>query len=265
MHSRAQIVATLGPSSNKKDVFKEMVENGLDVVRFNFAWGNIAERSREVLMVRETAKELHRHIPIIADLPGPRVKENDGHSYDKTLLVHLTDHDKKCIQFCVDEQIEYIALSFVGSAKDIIEARDFIHSIGGKQKIIAKVERQMALDHIDEIIDASDAIMVARGDLGSEVPLEEIPFVEEMLIKKCNEKEKPVIVATQMMMSMVSNDEPTRADVTDVAFAILQLADAVMLSEETTVGHHPALTVSMMEKVINASEKRVESKIVHTL
>jgi pyruvate kinase len=122
--------------------------------------------------------------------------------------------------------------------------------------IISKIERKIAYENLDEIIDVSDAIMIARGDLGNEVPLEKIPFIEKNIIVKCKEKGKPVIVATQMLLSMTQNPTPTRAEVTDVAYAIINGADAVMLSEESASGKYPVEAVIMMEKIISESEKQ---------
>ena len=131
----------------------------------------------------------------------------------------------------------------------------------GKQKIIAKIERQKALENFDEILEASDAIMFARGDLGNEVPIEKIPFIQSEIIKKANLAMKPVIVATQMLTSMVKSPTPTRAEVTDVANAILQGADCVMLSEETSIGKYPVETIQIMEKIVLEAEKHVPGLI----
>jgi pyruvate kinase len=132
-----------------------------------------------------------------------------------------------------------------------------VRSFGGTQKIMAKIERKDAVDAIDEIIAVSDAVMVARGDLGSEFPLEEIPFIQARIIEKCRKAKKPVVTATEMLLSMTERERPTRAEVTDVANAILQGSDAVMLSEETASGHYPALAVGMMEKIVLEAERHL--------
>ncbi len=255
IHSKAQIVATIGPASEKPDVLKAMVNHQVDVVRLNFSWGNIDERIRQINLIRKIEAECGRHIPIIVDLPGPRVQGKDGHTYNHKAISSLTDEDKGFIQFAAQQKVDYIALSFVGSAEDVKECRAFVKAASGTQKIIAKIERAVAVDALDEIMKAADAVMVARGDLGNEVELERIPFVQDSIIKKAKKAGKPVIVATQMMLSMVDNPLPTRAEVTDVANAILQGADAVMLSEESARGTYPIEVVTMMEKIVIEAEK----------
>ncbi|KKQ20513.1 MAG: Pyruvate kinase [Candidatus Nomurabacteria bacterium GW2011_GWC2_36_9] len=153
-----------------------------------------------------------------------------------------------------------MALSFVGSDKDIVELRNLIKEKGGNQRIIAKIERKVAFENIDEILEVTDGVMVARGDLGNEYPLEEIPFIQHKIIEKCNAKGKMVIVATQMMLGMVESPVPTRAEVSDVAYAIIDGANGVMLSEESATGKHPIEAVAMMEKIALASEKHLMKK-----
>ena len=150
-----------------------------------------------------------------------------------------------------------MALSFVRTAKDVEDLRALIKKQKGTQSIISKIETQEAIENIDAIIKATDAIMVARGDLAVEVGPEKVPAIQKMIVKKCNELGKPVIVATQMLFSMVEHSEPTRAEVTDVDTAILQGADAVMLSDETTIGKYPVEAVSMMERIILEAEKHM--------
>lgn len=253
--SRSQIVATIGPASENRDVLKAMIDHQLDVVRFNFSWSDTETRLKQINLVRELAKEAGRNIPVIVDLPGTRVENDQGHTYDSNALSSLTDNDKKSIQFAVENNVEYIALSFVGGPEDVVVLRKEIEGFSGKQKIIAKIERKVALDSIDEIIAESDAIMVARGDLGNEIPLEQIPFAQESIIRKCKEVGRPVITATQMLLSMVESPTPERAEVTDVTNAILQGSDAVMLSEETATGKYPVEAVVMMEKIIIEAEQ----------
>jgi 2,3-bisphosphoglycerate-dependent phosphoglycerate mutase len=258
-YSKAQIVATIGPSSETKEVLKAMIDNQLDVARFNFSWSDSETRIKQISLVRELAKEAGRNIPIIVDLPGARMEKDQGHTYDSHATTPLTDNDKKSIQFAIANNVEYIALSFVGGPEDVRVLRKAIEDFSGKQKIIAKIERKVALDSIDAIIAESDAVMVARGDLGNEVPLEQIPFVQESIIKKCKEAGKPVITATQMLLSMVESPTPERAEVSDVTNAILQGSDAVMLSEETAKGKYPVEAVAMMEKIIVEAEQHESS------
>ncbi len=260
MSSKAQIIATIGPSSSDKKIFLELARHNLDVARLNFSWGNENEKTSEIALVRETAKELGKRIPIIQDLPGPRVQKEKGHTYEEVDGPYLTERDRRFIDFGAQQKIDYVALSFVGSAQDVLEGREAIKASGGSQKIIAKIERKKAVDALKEIIIAADAIMIARGDLGQEFPLEQIPFVQAMIIKECNKAGKPVITATEMMMSMTMQDRPARADVTDVANAILLGSDCVMLSEETASGKYPVETVIMMEKIVLEAEKHVDSR-----
>ena len=170
----------------------------------------------------------------------------------------LSAKDKSDIEFSIKAGANYIALSFLRNAKDLNEARRFIGM--AKTKIIAKIETHEALVNINEIADAADAIMIARGDLGIETPLWELPLRQKEIIDLVRRKNKPVIVATQMLDSMIRNPIPTRAEVSDVANAVFDHADAVMLSGETAVGKYPIEAVEMMEKIIRASSKHLRGK-----
>ena len=255
--SRQQIVASIGPASIKHEVLKAMIDNGMDVVRLNFSWGDLNTRMDTISIVRKMEKEFEKHIPFIIDLPGPRIQKEVGHTYDHALVSAITEHDKEFIKFGVEHSVDYFAVSFVGSALDIFECRKVINELGGKQKIIAKIERKVALDNLEQIVMAADAVMVARGDLGNEIPLEQIPFVQENIIQISKKLNKPVIVATQMLFSMVEHNEPTRAEVTDVDTAILEGADAVMLSDETTIGKYPIEAVGVMDRIITEAKKHM--------
>jgi pyruvate kinase len=258
--SKAQIVATLGPASARRDVLKSMIMAGVDVIRLNFSWGTREERVSQILMIRAVAKECGRHIPIIIDLPGPRVQGDDGHTYHKDAVSALTYEDRLFIGFAVEQGVEYVAVSFVGGPQDIVACRNILSGLSGTQKVIAKIERAVALDSLDAIIAEADAVMVARGDLGNEIPLEKVPFVQESIIRAAKSAGKPVITATQMMLSMVRSATPTRAEVTDVAHAILQGSDAVMLSEESAIGAYPVEAVSMMERIVLEAERHVSPR-----
>lgn len=166
----------------------------------------------------------------------------------------ITDKDWEYILFGIKQKVDFIALSFITSAKDIIKVRKFLHQKGTTISIIAKIERHEALDNLDEILEAADGTMVARGDLGIEIPIQKVPIVQKEIIHKCNHLGKPVIVATQMLESMVNSSTPTRPEVTDVANAIFDGADALMLSEETAVGNYPKEAVSMMSLIIKEAE-----------
>jgi pyruvate kinase len=256
-NSKAQIVATLGPASSNEKILKAMIEHNLDVVRLNFSWANLKIHTEQIELVRKLERESGRRIPIIVDLPGPRVQEKEGHTYNHHAVSSVTKHDEDFIKFAAEQGVEYVAVSFVGKADDIVTCRQLIEKNRGNQKIIAKIERKVALLSLDEIISASDAVMVARGDMGNEVPLEQIPFVQEKIVSKAKAAGKPVIVATQMMLSMVNNPLPTRAEVTDVENAIMEGADAVMLSEESAEGKYPVEAVAMMEKIVLEAEKHM--------
>jgi pyruvate kinase len=200
----------------------------------------------------------------------------DGKSEFKALVVHggilsskkgvnfpntrismpsLTAKDLEDLAFALQQDVDWIGLSFVRSVNDIVDLKQIIASKNRKAKVIAKIEKPEALEQIDEIIAESDGLMVARGDLGVEVPYQNVPVIQKMLIKKCIVKAKPIIVATQMMESMITNITPTRAEVNDVANAVLDGADAVMLSGETSVGKFPVEVIKTMSSIIDEMEK----------
>lgn len=173
----------------------------------------------------------------------------------KISLPSLTEKDKEDLEYILTQDVEWVALSFVRSAKDIIELRELIETAGKNLKIIAKIEKPEAIDDIDAIVNETDAIMVARGDLGIEVPYQDVPLLQKMMVKKCLKASKPIIVATQMMESMIDGITPSRAEVNDVANAVMDGADAVMLSGETSVGKHPGLVVETMSNIIKKVEE----------
>lgn len=166
----------------------------------------------------------------------------------------LTEKDLQDLEFGLKNEVDWIALSFVRTAADVLDLKSRIKNSGKVCKIVAKIEKPEALQDIDNIIAVSDAIMVARGDLGVEIPMEDVPLAQKMIIKKCNDACKPVIIATQMMESMIDNPRPTRAETNDVANAILDGGDAVMLSAESAVGHYPVETVFSMSNIIASIE-----------
>src|SRR5436853_4755685 len=170
----------------------------------------------------------------------------------------LTPKDRKDILVGLEEGVDAIALSFVRKASDILACRKVISDHGGNIPIIAKIEKHEAVDNIDSIVAASQAVMVARGDLGVEIDLEKVPLVQKSIIRKCNALGKPVITATQMLQRMVDNPRPTRAEATDVANAILDGTDAVMLSEETAAGKYPAEAVMMMDRIARSAEAALD-------
>ncbi|MEK7192326.1 MAG: pyruvate kinase, partial [Patescibacteria group bacterium] len=260
-----QIVATIGPATKDSDLIVQMAEHQMDIVRLNFSHGTYDEHAAYIKSVRDAAARTGRRIPIIQDLSGPRVQEKEGHHIAKNVKEVVTEKDIRDLKFGLEQDVDYVVMSYVGEAKDVLRLKEAMADLGKMKPIIAKVERQKGVDNIDEIINVSNAIMIGRGDLGNEVPLEEIPFVEKMIIKKCKAVGKPVITATQMMISMVNSPTPTRAEVTDVVYAIMNGSDAVMLSEETAIGKYPLEVIKWMEKILIAAEKHMGKLDAHPL
>jgi pyruvate kinase len=173
----------------------------------------------------------------------------------KVSIPSLTDEDLENLQLALEWDVDWIGLSFVRTGQDIIDLKRIIAASGKAAKVIAKVEKPEAIDNIDAIIAATDGVMVARGDLGVEMPLEEVPMLQKMIARKCREASKPVIVATQMLESMITTPRPTRAEVNDVANSVLDGADAVMLSGETSVGEFPVIVIETMAKIVRNVEE----------
>ncbi|QXU41786.1 pyruvate kinase [Pedobacter sp. D749] len=173
----------------------------------------------------------------------------------KVSIPSLTPEDRENLEFVLENDVEWIGLSFVRKAEDIIELKKIIAERGKTARVIAKIEKPEAIANIDEIIAVSDGIMVARGDLGVECPMEEVPLLQKMIVAKCRAASKPVIVATQMLESMITTPRPTRAEVNDVANSVLDGADAVMLSGETSVGEFPLIVIETMQKIIQNIEQ----------
>ena len=211
----------------------------------------LADGSIELCVVKTDAKNVTCKVQV-----GGTLSSNKGINLPGSSLSvrAFTEKDCKDLEFGLEQGIDYVAMSFVRSKEDILQMKEFLKEINRQIPIIAKVEKHEAIGNIDEIIDIVDGIMVARGDLAVETALEKVPMVQKMLILKSNQKGKPVITATQMLKSMVENPRPTRAEANDVANAVLDGTDAVMLSEETTVGRYPVETVRTMAKIIEATE-----------
>ena len=167
----------------------------------------------------------------------------------------ITEKDKKDIEFGIEHGVDYVALSFVRDENDVRQASELIKPRLAKCQIVAKIESRQAIENIDAIIDAADGIMIARGDMGVAVPIYEVPIIQKRIIKKCNAARKFVITATQMLEHMTEHSRPTRAEVTDVANAIIDGTDFVMLSAETAVGRYPHQSVSMMNEIIRFTEQ----------
>jgi len=169
-------------------------------------------------------------------------------------IASLTEKDRTDLQWAVAQDVDYIALSFVRRAEDCVEAKTLIREAGGRAPLVAKIEKSEAIEHLDEIIDAADAVMVARGDLGVETSVELVPVYQKRIIERALQKGKMVITATQMLQSMVSSPRPTRAEASDVANAVWDGTDALMLSNETAMGEFPVATVSTMARIIESAE-----------
>ncbi|MBL4677214.1 MAG: pyruvate kinase [Mucilaginibacter sp.] len=172
----------------------------------------------------------------------------------KVSIPSLTPEDIENLHFALEQDVDWIGLSFVRTGADIVDLKRIIRESGKGARVIAKVEKPEAIDNIDDIIAATDAVMIARGDLGVECPLEEVPLLQKMIAKKCRDASKPVIVATQMLESMITTPRPTRAEVNDVANSVLDGADAVMLSGETSVGEFPVIVIETMAKIVRNVE-----------
>jgi len=205
-------------------------------------------------MVLTVLSKTDRSVTAVVQIGGV-LKDRKGLNLPGTRLSipSLTDKDREDVRFGLTQDVDYMALSFVRSAADIRALREIIIAQGTKGKrvpIIAKIEKSEAVRDIDDVIGASDAVMVARGDLGVELPTEEVPPIQKMIVRKCNDAGVPVIIATQMLESMIQNPRPTRAEASDVANAVLDGADAVMLSGETSVGAFPVETVETMNRII---------------
>ncbi len=169
----------------------------------------------------------------------------------------LTDRDKEALVALKESGVNFVGLSFVRSAQDVLDLKKFMKKEGFSGRVVSKIETRLAIDNLDEIIDNSEGIMVARGDLGVELPIEQVPYYQKIMIKKCIERGFPVITATQMIHSMVDRPYPTRAEISDIANAVFDLTDMVMLSEESAAGKYPLEAVTMMKKTLVFNEKNV--------
>lgn len=188
---------------------------------------------------------------------GGEVREHKGINIPDVNLKFegLTDSDKNNLLFGIENKVDLIAQSFVRNKQDVLAVREFVNARGFECPIIAKIENRQGIENMDEILGVADGIMIARGDMGVSLPIYEVPVIQKIIIKKCNRREKMVITATQMLDSMTENLRPTRAEVSDVANAILDGSDYVMLSGETAVGRYPLETVRMMQSIIDFTEK----------
>jgi pyruvate kinase len=209
--------------------------------------------------IEVVVKEIdHNTLRVLVEVVSPGVlSSNKGINLPDTKisLPSLCEKDLEDLDFIISQDIDWVALSFVRTPDDVKQLRERIRSRNSNAKIISKIEKPEALQHLREIILASDAVMVARGDLGVELPLEQIPMIQKNIVRKCIHRAKPVIIATQMMESMMDRPRPNRSEVTDVANAVMEGADAVMLSGETAMGQYPVQVVKTMVNIINEVEK----------
>ncbi|MBN2222565.1 MAG: pyruvate kinase [Vallitaleaceae bacterium] len=336
--NKTKIICTLGPASDNEQTFRELVLNGLSVVRLNLSHGDQEHYKTIIEMIKKVRTELNIPVAILMDTRGPEIRtkmfENGkvtletGHTVTlcnddflgtaerfcityphlhknvhigSTVLIDdglielevtaingsevicivknggdvknrkginvpnicldlpaLTKKDENDILFGIQEGIDFVAASFIRKASDVEYIRNLLVANGGGHvQIISKIESQEGVDNIDSIISVSDAIMIARGDLGVETPPEHIPLTQKNIIRKCNMAEIPVITATQMLDSMINNPRPTRAEVSDVANAVLDGTDAIMLSGETAAGKYPVEAVRVMKRIAIAAEKTI--------
>jgi pyruvate kinase len=337
---KTKIICTMGPNTNDAGLMRALVQNGMDIARFNFSHGDHEEQKARMDMLKKIREEENKPVAILLDTKGPeirtgilkdgkkinlqagnlftlttedivgdeskvsityaglvedvqvgstilvddgliglKVKEKKGKEIVCTVinggelgerkgvnvpnvpvrLPAITDKDREDIRFGVEQEIDFIAASFVRNAECILEIKAFLRECGAPYiPIIAKIENAEGIKNIDEIIRCADGIMVARGDLGVEIPEEEVPYLQKMMIQKCNDNYKPVITATQMLDSMIRNPRPTRAEVTDVANAVYDGTDAVMLSGETAQGKYPLEALQMMVHIVENTEEHLD-------
>jgi pyruvate kinase len=243
LNRHVKIVCTLGPASNTPEVIEKMISSGMDIARLNLSYGTLEEHRNTVAMVRAAARKIGLPTAILLDCPGRKRRTGDTKAV-------FSDH----LQFAQDNQLDYIALSFITSTEQVEEVQALAAQMKINIPIVAKIEKGEALAVSDSIIAISDGVMVARGDLGLQISIEKVPLAQKKIIHEANHRGKPVITATEMLESMVKSPTPTRAEATDVANAVLDGTDAVMLSEETSIGQYPLEAIKMMVKIILEAE-----------
>ena len=238
-----KIVCTLGPASSSPQVIGKMLKGGMDVARLNLAHGTLEEHSRLISLVRLLSQKLKVPTGILLDLPG--MKSRVG-----SVKTVFNEH----LKFADSQKVDFIALSFISSVQQVKEVRSLLKGMSAYIPVIVKIEQARALERSSAILDVGDGIMVARGDLALEISIEKVPLAQKQLIKEANRRGKSVITATQMLESMVRSTTPTRAEATDIANAILDGSDALMLSEETAIGSYPAEATEMMSRIALEAE-----------
>jgi pyruvate kinase len=331
MNRRTKIVATIGPASDSLEMLRDLIVAGVQVVRLNLSHGSVDEHIARLERVRQAARDVNRHVAVLADLPGPKIRagefpaggvrleagttirmqpgtgasdeniltvaypslledlepgsrvqlgdgaismlilgvddieatakiETGGHtsgepgvhlSSETLKLLTPTDEDLELAEVMASAGVEFVGVSFVRRSADLDRVRAVV---GNRAQLVAKIETRKAVEYLHEIVEASDAVMVARGDLGIDCPIEEVPHLQKKIIRHCVEVGIPVITATQMLESMITAPSPTRAEVSDVANAVFDGTDALMLSGETAIGRDPVAVVETMAKVAVRAE-----------
>lgn len=238
-----KIVCTLGPASSSTEIIEKMLKSGMDIARFNLAYSTLKEHSQLISRVRSLGQKLKLPVGILLDLPGLKL----GQGGIKAVF-------GKHLDFALTEKADFIALSFVSSAQQVQEVKQLLRKMKADIPVIVKIEQARALEESGDIIKAGEGIMVARGDLALDISIEKVPIAQKRLINEANRQGKPVITATQMLESMVRSAAPTRAEAADVANAVLDSSDALMLSEETAVGSYPVQATETMVKIALEAE-----------
>ena len=260
---KTKIVATLGPATTTPEKIEALVKAGVDIFRINFSHGTENEHSETIERIKQITGRFDFPVAILQDLQGPKIrlgKIKNG----KAILNRGAEFILTTKEIIGDEHIA--SITFPAVIKDVSpgeiiyideveELRNLMKKYGRVVPIISKIEKWEAVENLESIVEVSDGIMVARGDLGVEMPIEQVPIIQKKIISMSNRKGKPVITATQMLNSMIENPTPTRAEVTDIANAIFDGTDAVMLSNETAVGKFSVESVSVMRRVIKNTEK----------
>jgi pyruvate kinase len=238
-----KIVCTLGPASSSSEIIEGMLKGGMDVARFNIAHGTYEEHSQRISQVRLLSEKLNLPTGILLDLPGLKRRSGD--------VKAVFGQD---LEFAVSQNADFVAVSFVSSARQVEEVKQLLGKMNADIPIIVKIEEAQALEESGAMVDVAEGIMVARGDLALQISIEKVPLAQKRLIKEANHHGKPVITATQMLESMIYSATPTRAEAADVANAILDGSDALMLSEETATGEHPVGATETMARIALETE-----------
>ena len=240
----AKIVCTLGPASSSASMTRKLLSAGMDIVRLNLNYGTLEEHAGIIKTVRKLSSELDLQTGVLLDCPG--LKKYPDATVENAFKSHL--------QFAKENDIDFVALSFISNAQQVEAVHRLLESMEYSVPLIVKIEKDGALQDSDRILEMADGIMVARGDLAIQISIEKVPLAQKKLIRSANQCGKPVITATQMLESMVKSPTPTRAEATDIANAVLDGTDALMLSEETSIGKYPVTAVETMVKIAMEAE-----------